>query len=189
MFLEQDFSEEIVAALRSTSGDKAPGPDRFSMAFFQRCWEVIKDDIIEVFHFFHTNMQFGKSFNASFIVLIPKKKGATDIRDFRPINLIGGGYKLIAKVLLLRLRKVIGKFISKSQHAFVGEHQILDVSFTAKESVDARMRRCLLCKLDIEKAYDHVNCDFLMYIMNRLGFGDRWSKWIHFCVTSVYSHS
>lgn len=78
-----------------------------------------------------------------------------DIKDYRPISLIGGVYKLIAKVLSLRLRKVVGKVVSKSQLAFVGERQILDASFIANECVGARLRSRvpgLLCKLDFEKA-------------------------------------
>lgn len=81
--------------------------------------------MMEVFHYFHGNGHFEKSLNASFITLIPKKKGAEDIRDFRPISLIGGLYKIIAKVLSLRLRKVGGKVISVSQHAFVGSGRFL----------------------------------------------------------------
>lgn len=88
---------------------------------------------MEVFYFFYANMCFEKSLNTSFIALIPKKQGASDLRDYKPISLIGGFYKLLAKVLSLRLRKVIGKLISDSQHVFVGERQIMDASFIANE--------------------------------------------------------
>lgn len=40
-----------------------------------------------------------------------------------------------------------------------------------------------LCKLDLEKAYDRVDWDFLMYLLRRMGFGVR--TWIHKCVSSV----
>lgn len=37
--------------------------------------------------------------------------------------------------------------------------------------------------LDFKKTYDRVNWDFLWYVMDRMGFGDRWIKWIRRCVT------
>ena len=54
-----------------------------------------------------------------FLVLIPKKEGAKDLKDFRPISLIGGVYKLLAKVHANRLKLVMGEVISDSQQAFV----------------------------------------------------------------------
>ncbi|RVW34516.1 hypothetical protein CK203_115335 [Vitis vinifera] len=65
-----------------------------------------------------------RGINASFLVLIPKKGGTEDLKDFRPISLVGSLYKLLAKVLANRLKKKSGG-------------------------------GGILCKLDIEKAYDH----------------------------------
>ena len=80
---------------------------------------------------FHDQGKFIKSINASFLVLIPKKGGAEDLKDFRPISLVGSLYKLLAKVLANRLKKVMGKLVSKSQNAFVEGRQILDASLIA----------------------------------------------------------
>lgn len=58
----------------------------------------------------------------------------------------------------------------------------------ANECVDSRVRDGqpgLVCKLDIEKAYDNVNWDFLFYMMGRMGFGDRWCQWVKFYVSTV----
>ena len=66
-----------------------------------------------------------KSINVSFLVLVPKKGGAKDLKDFRPISLVGSIYKLLAKMLVNRLKKVVGKVISRSQNAFVEGRQIL----------------------------------------------------------------
>jgi hypothetical protein len=77
--------------------DKAPGPDGFSMGFFQDCWDVIKINIMRIFCDFHGPSKFEKSLNASFIALIPKKSGAIDLTGFRPISLVCGVYKIIAK--------------------------------------------------------------------------------------------
>ena len=65
-----------------------------------------------MFKEFHNQNMFLKNINNIFLVLIPKKGGAEDIGDFRPISLLGGLYKLLAKVLANRLKKVIGKVVS-----------------------------------------------------------------------------
>ena len=63
--------------------------------------------------FYHTG-KFVASLNATFIGLIPKKANAEDIRDYRPISLVGCIYKLLSKVLAQRLRGVTGSLISEN---------------------------------------------------------------------------
>jgi hypothetical protein len=69
----------------------------FFMAFFQSCWDVIGLDVIKVFLEFHQRGKFEKSFNATFITLIPKKVRVVEVKNFRPISLGSGIYKIIAK--------------------------------------------------------------------------------------------
>ena len=118
--MERPFTEdEIHVALMEMNGDKALGSNGFTMAFWQSCWEFIKEEILEMFKDFYEHSSFLKSLNNTFLVLIPKKSGAEDLGDFRPISLLGGLYKLLAKVLANRLKKVVGKVVSTSQNAFV----------------------------------------------------------------------
>jgi hypothetical protein len=138
IWLERDFEEqEVLEVVRDLNGDKAPGPDGFTMAFFQKCWGVLKQDIMAVFSEFHNSCQFEKSFNVTFVSPIPKKADAVDVKDSRPISLVGGVYKLISKVLANRFKSVLEKIISSSQNAFVGGRQILDSVLIANECLDS----------------------------------------------------
>ena len=109
--LEFPFSEdEVHSALMDMNGDKAPGPDGFTVAFWQCCWEFVKEEILEMFKEFHEQNSFLKSLNNTFLVLLPKKGGAEDLGDFS-ISFLGGLYN--------RIKKVIGKVVSLDQNAFV----------------------------------------------------------------------
>ena len=63
-------------------GDKAPGPNGFTMAFIHKCWRVVEADVMAVFKHFHKYSIFEKSLNASFLTLIPKISSAVNIKDF-----------------------------------------------------------------------------------------------------------
>lgn len=88
VWLERPFEEEeVLAAINSCAPDKSPVPDGFTMAFYQKAWAVIKSDIMGALTHFYQHCYIVRSCNASFIALVPKKKGAIELRDFRPTKL------------------------------------------------------------------------------------------------------
>ena len=133
---------------------------------------------------FHEQDKFVRSLNATFLVLVPKKQNVEDLKDLRPISLVGGLYKILAKVLAKRIKSVLGQVISPVQSAFVEGRQILDDVLIANEAVDTIIRRKesgIVCKLDIEKAYDHLSWEFLFQVLEMMGFGKRWVSWVKWC--------
>lgn len=44
---------------------------------------------------------------------------------------------------------------------------------------------CILCKLDLDKAYNHFNWNFLLYMLERGGFSEQWRKWIYFYISTI----
>lgn len=79
--------EEIKAAIDSSSPGKAPGPDGYTMAFFQKSLDFIKPDFIAAINHYHQPCWMVRSCNASFIALIPKEKSPMELTDYRPISL------------------------------------------------------------------------------------------------------
>lgn len=101
---------------------------------------------------------------ATFIVLIPKNEGARELGNFHPISLISSLYKIISSVLSLRLRLATGSVVTVTQSAFIKSRHITNSILIANECIDMRKRSKLkgvVCKLDIEKAYDKVEWNFL----------------------------
>ena len=109
------LEEEVCCVVFQLNKEKALGPDGFTIALYEECWDVIKEDLMKVFQEFHSRGVVNQSTNATFITLVPKKSQTSKISDLRPISLVTNLYKIIAKVLSRRFRKVIHEITSSSQ--------------------------------------------------------------------------
>ena len=121
-------------------------------------------------------------------MLVSKKGGAEDFKDFIPISLVGSLYKLLAKVFANKLKRVIHKLINRAQNAFVEGRHIMDASLLANKVIDTLLKRKekgVLCKLDIEKAYDHINWNCILKVLQKMGFRATWVDWIKRCITTT----
>jgi hypothetical protein len=99
--LEVSFSvDEIKSVVMEASKEKAPVPDGYIESFFSHCWNIIKDDLVKVVdQFYLMNQQGLYLLNQALVVLIPKKKEAHKVSDYRPIRLTHNFVKIISKLL------------------------------------------------------------------------------------------
>src|SRR5436190_4850978 len=184
--MQRPFSnEEISRAVFDCHPEKAPGPDGFSVSFFHKNWSIIGKDVIDsIQHFFSTGKLLA-SVNHTSLSLIPKISKPITFSDFRPISCCNSMYKFISKCLSNRLRKVIGYLISPSQSTFIKGRCISDNILLAHELVRNFNRkygkRCCL-KLDLRKAFDSANREFIYYIMHLMKFPHTWINWIRECI-------
>lgn len=87
---------------------------------------------------------------------------------------------------------VIDSVINQEKTAFTKHHQILDGPLMVNEVVKWCKRKknkanLMVLKCDYEKAFDSVSSDFLLQVMQFMGFSEKWMKWISACLNSASS--
>lgn len=181
--LEAPFSiEELKAAVFALPAEKTPGPDGLIGRFYRSCWEIISEDLFDAM--VALAEQGGACFgllNKANIDLLPKKAEAGSIADYRPIGLIHSFSKIFSKMLASRLAPILPALVSLSQSAFIKKRCIHDdflhVQGLIREMFKEKTPGFFL-KLDIAKAFDTVNWSYLLELLQAMGFGPRWRRWI-----------
>ncbi|XP_027076951.1 uncharacterized protein [Coffea arabica] len=183
--------EEIKYAIFSMNLDKVPRIDGMPLIFFQKFWNIVKKNLISAIQtFFHT-VHLIKSINHTVISLIPKVMNPTSLKHYKHISLCTIVYKIIAKVLADRLKQVLHFCISKNQSTFIVGRQIVDNIMISHEFLyylkNKRLGKddFMAVKLDMSKAYDRVEWRFLEAVIQKMGFNDKWRRWIMECLSTV----
>ena len=182
---------KIKQALFSIGATRAPGPDGFNAAFYQRYWHIVGPAITAEVQSFFVSGKMPDNWNHINLCLIPKIMSPQTMKGFRPISLCNVTYKIISKVLSVRLKSILSNVISENQAAFTPDRFITDNVLIAHEVLHyLRVRkRCansyMAVKTDISKAYDRIEWSFLEGVLRKKGFASQWIRWIMECVRSV----
>jgi hypothetical protein len=113
LVLNEPFTEEEVkAAINGMVKNKAPGPDGIPVEFYQSCWSIIKDDIMNIFSDWKQGVLNLYRLNFGMIILLQKSPDADIIQKYRPICLLQVLYKWLTKVVTLRVEPFMDKLIS-----------------------------------------------------------------------------
>ena len=107
--------------------------------------------------------------NLTWVTLIPKVDDTTEIKDFRPISMVGYFYKIMCKILANRIKPVMPSLVGEIQSTFVSRRQILIGALIANEVVWWLKRTkvsAMMLKLDFQKAYDIVRWSFLDHVLD-----------------------
>lgn len=125
---------------------------------------------------------FSPTLNKTSISFIPKVLHPERLDQYRPISLCNVVYKIISKVLANRLKPLLTEIIAPEQSVFVGGRQIQDNIFIVQEVlhqiiIGSRKRKFqAVLKLDMKKAYDRVEWDFLESCLLKTGFDVKWVR-------------
>ena len=158
--------EEVFQALRTMAPLKAPGPDGFQAFFYQKYWTLVGRSVCDLVLGVLNGGHLPEGLNDTFLTLIPKVDNPQKVTQFRPIGLCNVAYKLITKVLVQRLKHILPDLISPYQASFVPGRQITDNIVIMQEALHTMRRKkglhgLMAIKLDLEKAYDKLNWNFI----------------------------
>jgi hypothetical protein len=152
--------EEIREVVFQMEHNKALGPNGFWAEFYQTCWEIIKDDLMELFQELHNGNLPLYSLNFGMIILLLKSREATRIQQYIPICLLNVSFKIFTKVATNRISQVAQKVISPSQTAFLPGRNIMEGVIVLHETIHELHRKKqsdLILKIDFENTYDKIN--------------------------------
>ena len=107
-------TEEVLKALHHMAPLTTPGPDGMSPIFYKSFWHIVGKDVTEVVLTALNSGTIPDSINSTFIALIPKIKYPWKVSGFRLISLCNMVYKLIAKVLVNRLKLILSYVVFDS---------------------------------------------------------------------------
>ncbi|KAL2252986.1 UNVERIFIED_CONTAM: hypothetical protein Sindi_0093300 [Sesamum indicum] len=182
-------ADDVKQAVFDIADDKAPGPDGYSSRFFKAAWPVVGEEVTRAVLDFFSTGKLLKQINSTILALIPKVHTPMSVNDFRPISCCNVLYKIIAKLLVQKISVLLDKIVSPCQTAFIPGRSIGDNIMLAQELFSRynQMRlppRCAL-KVDIRKAYDTVEWDFLLAVLQLFGFPPTFTRWIEECVSTT----
>ena len=173
---------EILASLKELKFNKTPGYDGLPVEFYVVFFNDIIDMLLNCYLYSHDHGFMSSSQRNGIITLLPKKdKDPLYVKNHRPISLLNTDYKIIAKVMANRLKVCLHQIIHEDQTGFMKGRNIgsnIRTIIDVIEYCDANQIPGSIILLDIEKAFDSVNHDFLFQVLHYFNFGDSFISWI-----------
>ena len=183
--------EEIRASLWALKPFKAPGPDGLHAGFYQHFWMEVKNSVCEEIKEVFKYGVVPSYLNETLLALLPKCQNPESLNNYRPISLCNSIYKVILKIIVARIRPHLSSLISPVQAAFVPGRRGTDNVCIAQEllhTLDNKKKGrvgYMAIKLDLEKAYDRLEWNFVHRVLEAFHFPLKLTKIIMSCITTT----
>lgn len=177
LYSEKDFTFlELNKGLAGFKKAKFPGQGGLPLEFYLTFWDILAPDLMTVFMDFEHLDRLPDSFRIGIVTLLYKKKDKTDLKNWGPITLLNFDCKLFSKLLATRLSMFLEGVIHPDQACAVPGRKITDSLVLIRDTICyARDRniRLVILNLDFEKAFDRVSHQYLFWVLEKMGFSER----------------
>lgn len=173
---------EVKSAIKALSTGKTPGEDGYSVEFYKTFQDTLAPFLTMLYNDIISKQSMPMTMRSAIISLIPKPgKDHTQMSNFRPLSLLNNDYQLFAKILAIRLEKVIPTLVHLDQVGFIrgrlasnNMRRLLHVMSRAS----SLQHPAVAISLDAEKAFDRIEWPFLFHVLSKFGFGPICMQWI-----------
>ena len=176
---------EASEALHLSNRNKSPGPDGLMVEFYTFFWNELGETLVDIFNQSLACGDLPNSMKASVTRLVHKRDDKRDLKNWRPISLLNVDYKICSKVVSLRLANVLGSIIDPDQTCSIPGRSIFSNLTLLRDTlafIERTNEAGILLSLDQEKAFDRVDCSFLLNLLELFGFG----PWFRSCIATLY---
>lgn len=175
--------------MSSLSADSSPRIDGFMGQFFQGCWSIVQNDMVDMVQGFFYGDYLHPRLTVTSLTLIPKVSNPRTLADFRPISLSTFASTVVSKILATWLAQYLPVVINEQQFGFVKGRSIHESIALAQEMVDGIHRRSegenIIFKYDMLKAYDIIEWRFLLRALRATRFSNEFQDLIYHSVCNI----
>jgi exonuclease III len=161
--------DHIISAIKHTN-NSAPGPDGIPFAAFRVCKDIIAPILLDVLQQLMLKVKPPPGFNHGLLTLLPKKLTGKP-KDTRPLSIPNSDNRIISSTLKIIITPTLQDFLHPNQKAFLPGRAIGDNIYHFNQrfySSLSRQQQNYLLFLDLKKAYDNVNHEFLLRLLNHI---------------------
>uniref|UniRef100_A0A4W5LRK9 Reverse transcriptase domain-containing protein n=3 Tax=Hucho hucho TaxID=62062 RepID=A0A4W5LRK9_9TELE len=173
---------EVKDAIKELQVNKSPGVDGIIAEFYKIYGSLLAPILLEVYQYMEENNRVSESMVTGLITILYKNKGSKlKLENYRPISVLNSDYKILAKILANRMKKVLNDIIAPTQNYSVPGRDIADTINTIRDVINKMNRDKIggiVLNVDLNKAFDRVEHDFMFRVMEKYGFGNRIIGWI-----------
>lgn len=180
--VDEEITEiEVQAAIMKCKIGKACGPDELSNEWYRDNIENLVPILTRMFNDCLEDGIAPSSFLEAYIFSISKGGDKSNPLNYRPIALLNTDYKVFTRIMAWRVRRHIARLVKETQYGFIPGrtiHEAIDLFEAAKEacSKGEQLEEAQVLLLDFAKAYDSLDRDFLLKVLEAKGFPPKFCR-------------
>ena len=181
--------DEISNAIKKMNNGSAPGCDGLPIEFYKTFYNEIKHILYQnyIYTFEQNVLPFSQQQGILSLLHKGKELDRTALENWRPLSLTNSDYKILAKILALRIQKVLDKIIHEDQCGFMKGRDISDILRGIDDLIESGKgldNEHILLAVDFRKAFDTVSNEYILQCVDLFGLGTYMKSWISIIINN-----